>query len=84
MVCLACFASLACDGIVWESQSSTDLAKSDEGGIAAPSIAPGSRKPVKHVRWIFSSKILGGSASRVEMFHWQKILQRERLNNGFF
>ena len=21
---------------------------------------------------------------RVEMFHWQKILQRERLNNGFF
>ena len=20
----------------------------------------------------------------VEMFHWQKILQRERLNNGFF
>ena len=22
--------------------------------------------------------------STVEMFHWQKILQRERLNNGFF
>ena len=21
---------------------------------------------------------------RVEMFHWQKILQRERLNNSFF
>ena len=21
---------------------------------------------------------------RLEMFHWQKILQRERLNNGFF
>ena len=21
---------------------------------------------------------------QLEMFHWQKILQRERLNNGFF
>ena len=24
------------------------------------------------------------SHSILEMFHWQKILQRERLNNGFF
>ena len=24
------------------------------------------------------------SKPQVEMFHWQKILQRERLNNGFF
>ena len=24
------------------------------------------------------------AASWLEMFHWQKILQRERLNNGFF
>ena len=40
---------VGCDGTVGESQSLTDLAKSDDGGIAAPSISLGSREPLEHV-----------------------------------
>ena len=64
VVCPVCFGSSACDGAVGESQSSTDLAKSDEGEIAAPSIPVGSRKPLVHVRGTSPSVILRGAASK--------------------
>ena len=64
VVCPVCFGSSACDGAVGESQSSTDLAKSDEGEIAAPSIPVGSRKPLVHVRGTSPSAILRGAASK--------------------
>ena len=64
VVCLVCFGSSACDGAAGESQSSTGLAKSDEGGIADPSILVGSRKPLEHVRGTSPSVILGGTASK--------------------
>ena len=64
MVCPVCFGSSASDGAVGESQSSTDLAKWDEGGIAAPSIPVGSRKLLVHVRGTSPSVILRGAVSK--------------------
>ena len=64
VVCPVCFGSSACDGAAGESQSSTNLAKSDEGGIADPSIQVGSRKRLEHVRGASPSVILGATGSK--------------------
>ena len=64
MVCPACFGLSACDGMVGESQSLINLAKSDEGGTMAPSIPLGFCEPLKHVRGTFLSMILGGTVPK--------------------
>ena len=65
VVCPTCFGSCTCDCKVGEPQSSMYLAKSDEGGIAAPSILLGSCEPLKHVHGTSLFVILGGTASEV-------------------